>query len=67
MFGHKTQEVTEGERKLHNNDFFCAEVPRSRSNRRTAALRLIVQPCDKVEEKDDQFFFTFPSNGAPVE
>jgi hypothetical protein len=26
-----------------------------------------VQPCDEDEEKDDQFFFVFPSNGAPVE
>ena len=32
-----------------------------------AALRLIVQPCDEDEEKGDQFFFIFPSNGAPVE
>ena len=36
--------------------FFCGEGPRSRSYRRTAALRLIVQPCDEDEEKDDQFF-----------
>jgi hypothetical protein len=44
---------------------FC-EGPRSRSYGRIAALRLIVQPCDEDEEKDDQFFFIFPSNGAPV-
>jgi hypothetical protein len=25
------------------------------------------QPCDEDEEKGDQFFFIFPSNGAPVE
>jgi hypothetical protein len=35
--------------------------------RLTAALRLIVQPCDTDEEKDDPFFFIFRSNGAPVE
>jgi hypothetical protein len=46
---------------------FCGEGPRSRSYGLNAALRLIVQPCDEDEEKDDQFFFTFPSNGAPVE
>ena len=40
---------------------FCSEGPRSRYYGRTAALRLIVQPCD------DYFFFVFPSNGAPVE
>jgi hypothetical protein len=33
--------------------------PRSRSYGRTAALRLIVQPCDEDEEKDDQFFLFF--------
>jgi hypothetical protein len=33
-----------------------AEGPRSRSYRRTAALRLIVQPCDEDEQKDDQIF-----------
>jgi hypothetical protein len=27
--------------------FFCDEGPRSRSYGRTAALRLIVQPCDE--------------------
>jgi hypothetical protein len=46
---------------------FFLERPRSRSYGRTAALRLLVQPCDEDEEKDDQFFFVFPSNGAPVE
>jgi hypothetical protein len=43
------------------------ERPRSRRYGRTAALRLIVQPCDEDEEKDDQFFLIFPSNGTPVE
>jgi hypothetical protein len=47
--------------------FFCSEGPRSRCYGRTAALRLIVQPCDEDEEKDDQFFFIFPSNKAPGE
>jgi hypothetical protein len=41
------------------------EGPRSRCYVRTAAMRLIVQPCD--ENEDYQFFFAFPSNGAPVE
>jgi hypothetical protein len=39
--------------------FFCGEGPRSRSYGRTAALRLIVEPCDEDEEKDDQFFLNF--------
>jgi hypothetical protein len=47
--------------------FFCGEGPRSRSYGHTAALKLIVQPCDADEKKDHQFFFIFPSNGAPVE
>jgi hypothetical protein len=46
--------------------FFCGEEPRSRSCGRTAALRLIAQPCDENEDKDYQFFI-FSSNGAPVE
>ena len=36
--------------------YFFLEGPRSRCYGRTAALRLIVQPCDEVEEKADQFF-----------
>jgi hypothetical protein len=40
--------------------------PRSRSYGRTAALRLIAQPCDEDEEKSDHCFL-FPCNGAPVE
>jgi hypothetical protein len=39
--------------------FFCGEGPRSRCYGRTAALRLLVQPCDEDEEKDDQFCFSF--------
>jgi hypothetical protein len=46
----------------YSGGFLC-EGPRSRCYGRTAALRLIVQPCDE----DNQFFFIFPSNGAPVE
>jgi hypothetical protein len=34
------------------------EWPRSRSYGRTAALRLIVQPCDEDEEKDQFFHFS---------
>jgi hypothetical protein len=33
--------------------FLNAEWPRSRRYGRTAALRLIVQPCDEEEEDDD--------------
>jgi hypothetical protein len=36
---------------------FLIEGPRSRCYGRTAARRLIVQPCD---EDDDEFFFVFP-------
>jgi hypothetical protein len=43
--------------------FLCGEGPRSRNYGRTAALRIIVQPCDE----DDYFIFVFPCNGAPVE
>jgi hypothetical protein len=39
--------------------FVCGEGPRSRSYGRTAALRLIMQPYDEDEEKDEQFFFSF--------
>jgi hypothetical protein len=46
---------------LPHFDFF--KGPRSRCYGRTAALRLIVQPCDKVY----LVFLFFPCNGAPVE
>jgi hypothetical protein len=36
-------------------DFFSGEGPRSRRYGRTAALRLLVQPCD--EDDDDDYFF----------
>ena len=42
--------------------FFLGEGPRSRCYGRTAALRLIVQPCD-----EDDSLFVFPCNRAPVE
>jgi hypothetical protein len=55
----------------HENDcvlnFVVVKGTRSRCYGRTAALRLILQPCDEDEEKDDQFFFIFPSNEARVE
>jgi hypothetical protein len=35
--------------------FFSGEGPRSRRYGRTAAMRLIVQPCD--EDEDDDYFF----------
>jgi hypothetical protein len=37
--------------------FLCGEVPRSRSYGRTAALRLLVQPCDEDERKMISFSF----------
>jgi hypothetical protein len=40
------------------HDFYW-EGPRSRSYRRTAALRLMCNSCDEDEEKEDQFFFHF--------
>jgi hypothetical protein len=46
--------------------FFSGERPRSRRYERTAALRLLVQPCDE-DDDDDYYFYPFPSNGAPVE
>ena len=50
-----------------NHAVFLGEEPRSRCYGITAALRLIVQPYDEDEKKDDQFSFIFPSNRAPVE
>jgi hypothetical protein len=51
--------------------FFSGEGPPSRRYGRTAALRLLVQPCDEDDDDDDYyyyyFFCPFPSNGAPVE
>jgi hypothetical protein len=41
---------------MYINRVFCGEGPRSRCYGRIAALSLIVQPCNKDEEKDDQFF-----------
>jgi hypothetical protein len=51
-------------REINNKVDFLGG-PNSRWYGRTAALRLLVQPYEE-EEKDD-FFFIFPSNGAPVE
>jgi hypothetical protein len=50
----------------YNVCFFSGEGPRSRRNGRTAALRLLVQPCDE-DDDDDDYFCPFSSNGAPVE
>jgi hypothetical protein len=47
----------------HSEESFFFEWPRSRCYGRTAALRLIVQPC--VE--NDHFVGRFPCNRAPVE
>jgi hypothetical protein len=38
--------------------FFSGEGPRSRRYGRTAALRLIVQPCDE-DDDDDDYFLSF--------
>jgi hypothetical protein len=46
--------------------FLIREGPHSRRYGRTAALMLIVQPCD-VDEDDDYYFCRFPSNVAPME
>jgi hypothetical protein len=45
--------------KLQPFVFLCGEGSRSRSYGRTAALRLIVQPKEEDEEKDDQNFLFF--------
>jgi hypothetical protein len=50
---------------VRSDGSFSGEGPRSRRHRRTAAMRLIVQPYD--EDDDDYYFFPFPSNGALVE
>jgi hypothetical protein len=47
--------------------FLSGEGPRSRRYGRTAALRLLVQPCDEDDDDDDDYFCPFPCNGAPVE
>jgi hypothetical protein len=47
--------------------FFSGEGSRSRRYGRTAALRLLVQPCDEDDDDEDNFFVLFTSNGAPVE
>jgi hypothetical protein len=38
--------------------FVCGKGPRSRSYGRTAALRLLVQPCD-VDDDNDDYFLSF--------
>jgi hypothetical protein len=39
--------------------FFSGEGPRSRRYGRTAALRLLVQPCDEDDDDDDYFLSIF--------
>jgi hypothetical protein len=41
--------------KATDTVFFSGEAPRSRRYGRTAALRLIVQPCDEGDNDDDYF------------
>ena len=51
----------------YTRDFlFVVKGPAADATDALAALRLIVQPCDEDEEKDDRFFI-FQSNGATVE
>ena len=50
------QDVSTVSFNVSHVSFFCGEGPRGRSYGRTAALTLIVQPCDEDEEKDDHFF-----------
>jgi hypothetical protein len=38
---------------------FCSEGPRSRRYGRTAALRLLVQPCDEDDDDYDDDFLSF--------
>jgi hypothetical protein len=45
-----------------NIHYLCGEGPRSRRYGRTAAMRLLVQPCDEDEGKMISFFSLFPSN-----
>jgi hypothetical protein len=58
-----TQDVLQGNCWYLFFFFFFGEGPRSRCYWRTAALRLLVQPCDE----DEKWCFIFTSNGAPVE
>jgi hypothetical protein len=39
--------------------FFSAKGPRSRRYGRTAALRLLVQPCDEDDDDDDYYYYFF--------
>jgi hypothetical protein len=39
--------------------FFSGEGPRSRRYGRTAALRLLAQPCDEDDNDDDYYFLSF--------
>jgi hypothetical protein len=50
---------TESSNRIQVTVFLFGEGPRSRRYGGTAALSLIVQPCDKDEEKYDQFFSSF--------
>jgi hypothetical protein len=38
--------------------FLSGEGPRSRRYGRTAALRLLVQPCDEDDDDDDYYFLS---------
>jgi hypothetical protein len=39
--------------------FLSGEGPRSRDYGRTAAMRLIMQPCDDDEDDEDDYFLSF--------
>jgi hypothetical protein len=49
------RDLTKGE-----NFFFGGEGPRSRRYGRTAALRLLVQPCDADDDDDDNYYYFSP-------
>jgi hypothetical protein len=44
-----------------NSDFLfvSGEGPRSRRYGRTAALRLLVQPCDEDDDDDDDYYYYY--------
>jgi hypothetical protein len=48
--------LVQGFEVLNVSFFFCGEGPRSRRYGRTAALRLLVKPCD---DDDDDYFLSF--------
>jgi hypothetical protein len=60
------QPIAPPHKTIKQHKYSSGEGPRSRRYGRTAALRLLVQPCDEDDDNDD-YFCPFPSNAAPVE